>query len=133
MNASLTKIYASSLPVSSASIAHYLAVHEALRKRVKEPDPRYKLAPATRAKYIEEARDAVEKIELLQEQVSSIGICPVVNCAVHASNISRSNPKRPLSNSEENLNSDNDDPNSKSFKLPSYLLKLKILLLKKVK
>ncbi|GBN85617.1 hypothetical protein AVEN_188548-1 [Araneus ventricosus] len=88
----------------------------------RERSQRYKLPPATKAKIIEEARDAVEKIDLLQEQVSSVGSCPIINCAVHSSNISRFNSKRPLSNSEEDLNLDNGDPDLHNFKLPSKRL-----------
>ncbi|GBM47261.1 hypothetical protein AVEN_136853-1 [Araneus ventricosus] len=71
-------------------------------------------------------KECEEKIAVLQDHVSSIGFRPIVNCAVHASNIARFNPKRPLSNSEEDLNIINDDSDLNSFKFPSKRLTAKI-------
>ncbi|GBO13298.1 hypothetical protein AVEN_203974-1 [Araneus ventricosus] len=71
-------------------------------------------------------KEAGERIAALQEKVSNIGSCPIVNCAVHASNIARLNTKRPLSNSEEDLNMTNEDSDLNSFKYPPKKLTAKV-------
>ncbi|GBM76480.1 hypothetical protein AVEN_233083-1 [Araneus ventricosus] len=67
-----------------------------------------------------------EKMDMIQIRVSNIGFCPIMNCATHVSNNAGINSKRPLSDSEEELNLNNDGADLKSFKFSSKRLTDKV-------
>ncbi|GBN23005.1 hypothetical protein AVEN_175279-1 [Araneus ventricosus] len=77
--------------------------------------------------FLERYEDRKTKINLLQDQVSNIGFCPVVNCAVHVSNCARSNLKRTYSNSDVEVIKENNVPDTNSFRLPPKRLTAKNL------
>ncbi|GBM71522.1 hypothetical protein AVEN_266887-1 [Araneus ventricosus] len=82
---------------AAKSIAFYQSISEAISLLVK--DKKSTARPAL----LNNDKEAREKIALLQKQMSSIGFCPTVNCAIHTSNNARFNSKRSLSESEEEL------------------------------
>ncbi|GBM92549.1 hypothetical protein AVEN_272842-1 [Araneus ventricosus] len=81
---------------------------------------RHRINDKMRVSLLESVEEARKEIATLQEQVSSVGSCPIVNCAVHISNVTRPNSKRSLSGWEDVPNLINDDPDLNNFK---FLLK----------
>ncbi|GBO31515.1 hypothetical protein AVEN_54272-1 [Araneus ventricosus] len=67
-----------------------------------------------------------KRLDILQEKVSNMGFCPIVNCAVHFSNCAKNNAKRSYPNSDDEIIIDNNDQDFNSFKLPPKKLTAKI-------
>ncbi|GBL92923.1 hypothetical protein AVEN_54579-1 [Araneus ventricosus] len=105
---------------AAKKIAQLLDGSQAAKELIKSQDKL--IDDKLKASLGERVEEVKVEIAVLQEQVSSIGFCPIVNCAVHNNNIARFNAKRPLSNSDEDLNLLNDDSDLKSFKFPSKRL-----------
>ncbi|GBL84003.1 hypothetical protein AVEN_100869-1 [Araneus ventricosus] len=82
-----------------------------------------------KAVFREKADKVRMEIAALQEQVSNIDYCPIVNCAVHTSNCFRTNANRtyPNSDSDDEIITDKNDPDTNSFRLPPKRLTAKNL------